>query len=187
MDDIHERYPKHPVLGALDCLIPVTFKGLDRLDVSKKIDDAVETIREHYCEGSETSGGVWVPALLNYSLLKAQAFHYKQHAMRFTVATPPKPDEAWLFVEQSKILSEDLSEWLKAARLALCIPIGSVENERRFHLMNLVRTELRNRLKTDHLNMCVRVAASGKGVDAIEKFNFAAAFDIWEAAKNRWT
>ena len=61
-------------------------------------------------------------------------------------------------------ISDNISEYEKLAYLILCIPFRSVENERRFSAMNLVATKLRNRLKADHLNTCLRIAATPQTV-----------------------
>ena len=64
----------------------------------------------------------------------------------------------------------------------MSIPMGSVENERRFSSMNLAKTPLRNRLGTKHLNVALRIAGSEFPV---ESFPYAAAFKKWKAAYAR--
>jgi hypothetical protein len=73
-----------------------------------------------------------------------------------------------------------------AYRLALIagvFPIGSVECERRFSTMNLVATALRNRLLPEHLNVCVRIAASEH---AYKTFDVVAAHKRWLDKKTRY-
>lgn len=47
--------------------------------------------------------------------------------------------------------------WLKMAKIVLVFPVGSVENERIFSTMNIVKDELRNCLGENHLNVCSHV------------------------------
>ena len=58
----------------------------------------------------------------------------------------------------------------------LLIPVGSVENERCFSLMNLLKSDLRNRLGEDHLNCCVRVKRCRFGLN---DFPFNEALSQW--------
>ena len=39
----------------------------------------------------------------------------------------------------------------------MCLPIGSVENEREFSALNRLLDKLRNRMKTKHTNVVVRL------------------------------
>ena len=48
--------------------------------------------------------------------------------------------------------------------------------------MNLVSTKLRNRLKADHLNTCLRIAAT---TWTAKTFNYEAAFMDWKGLKQR--
>jgi hypothetical protein len=76
---------------------------------------------------------------------------------------------------------ESIGEWCNLARLLMAFPIGSVENERPFSLMNLVHTTLRNRLDETHLNCCVRVAANKQNAHTIDT---QAVHNIWFAGKS---
>ena len=46
------------------------------------------------------------------------------------------------------------------AKIVLVFPVGSVENERIFSTMNIVKDELRNCLGENQLNVCVRMFRS---------------------------
>jgi len=72
---------------------------------------------------------------------------------------------------------EDISEYVRLAHLILSVPFGSVENERRFSAMNLTMTKLRNSLQPEHLNTCLRVAATPY---TVESFPFKEAFQQWK-------
>ncbi|GAB4819968.1 hypothetical protein N2152v2_007014 [Parachlorella kessleri] len=67
----------------------------------------------------------------------------------------------------------------KLALLSMTIPIGSVQNERSFSRMNLIKTELRNRLEGKHLNVAMRVARSRH---TAATFPFKRAFSLWKKA-----
>lgn len=64
--------------------------------------------------------------------------------------------QMWQFLKDK--YGDSLSEFYTLARYALSLPIGSVENERLFSRMALIKTDLRNRMSDEHLDMCLRVA-----------------------------
>ena len=57
------------------------------------------------------------------------------------------------------------------------MPTGSVDNERRFSSMNNIKTNLRCRLQDEHLNVCMRIAASPF---TYKTFPFDAAYRAWK-------
>lgn len=67
---------------------------------------------------------------------------------------------AWQSILTDKILRSEISEFCKLAEILLCIPIGSVQNERAFSQMNLIKSDLRNSLGPKHLNACMRARRS---------------------------
>lgn len=83
----------------------------------------------------------------------------------------------WSRILDNPHSSSRISEFCRLVKLVATFPIGSVENERRFSLMNLIHDELRNSLKPKHLNTCMRIAAS--------KHRTFATFDV-EAAHHIW-
>jgi hypothetical protein len=69
-----------------------------------------------------------------------------------------------------------IAEFVQRLKISLVFPIGSVNNERRFTLMNLMYDSLRNRLQTDHLNTCVRISSSSH---AYKTLDHQAAHRLW--------
>ena len=68
--------------------------------------------------------------------------------------------EFWRELLQNKLIADDLSEFLELAEIMLVLPVGSVANERAFSLMNLLKSDLRNRLQAPHLNAALRATRS---------------------------
>jgi hypothetical protein len=75
-----------------------------------------------------------------------------------------------------------MKEFLRLVALCLSVPFDSVENERRFSAMNLTMTRLRNKLQEDHLNTCLRIAATSC---TVSNFSFWEAFTIWDQERQR--
>jgi hypothetical protein len=69
-----------------------------------------------------------------------------------------------------------ITEFFQLFKISLVFPIASVDNERRFSLMNLIYDSLRNRLQTDPLSTCVRIASSSHTHKA---FDNQAAHRLW--------
>ncbi len=66
--------------------------------------------------------------------------------------------------------------------LSLIIPFSNAVVERVFSRQNLIKTDLRNRMHIDTLNMHLHVSLNGP--QNLEKFNFLAAYNHW-ASKDR--
>lgn len=66
----------------------------------------------------------------------------------------------WKSILGNDILSNTLSAFCKLAAIMLVIPIGFVENKRVFSAMNYIKDEKRNRLRSKHLNVYIRVKRS---------------------------
>jgi hypothetical protein len=76
-----------------------------------------------------------------------------------------------------------VTEWLKVAEIALVMVPGSVEDERLFSIMNLIKNELRNRLKNPLLTDLVRLFASKRW--KLSDFPFEKAIEEWEKTARR--
>jgi hypothetical protein len=60
-----------------------------------------------------------------------------------------------------------------------------VSNERKFSLMNLIKTKPRSRLEEAHLNVCVRVSSAAREGITYKEFDFKKALGLWLASKER--
>jgi hypothetical protein len=79
----------------------------------------------------------------------------------------------WLLQSESTVLCTELR---RLAMIALVVPPTSVDTERTFSVMNLVKTGLRNRLTTTVLERLIRIAVDGP---APAEFDFTAAVQAW--------
>jgi hypothetical protein len=97
--------------------------------------------------------------------------------MRFKLLLPL---QVWVVLRD--IHGRDLSEWIKLAQLYITLPTTSVANERSFSQMNLIKTALRNRTGTVHLNALMRLASSRF---THQDYPFVRAFELWDAEVKR--
>ena len=67
-------------------------------------------------------------------------------------------------------------------QLIYCIPFSSVECKRGFSKQNQIKTKNRNLLKTETLDMLMRVSLEGP---ESSKFNYDRAYTIWSNQKRR--
>lgn len=79
---------------------------------------------------------------------------------------------------------KEFPETCKLMSYALTLPISTVECERGYSLMNLIKTLLRNRLGQERLQDLMRVALVGKGVTD-KSIDWMAILQFWFAAKAR--
>jgi hypothetical protein len=87
--------------------------------------------------------------------------------------------EIYVRIHQNPLLSNirKIYELLRSA------PLTSVECERMFSRMNIIKTNLRNQLEEDSLDKLIRVSVSNV---EMKSFNFHEAFIVWKEAKNRY-
>lgn len=90
--------------------------------------------------------------------------------------------EFWATQLTHELLVQTFSAVAILVQIMLLIPIGSVENERCFSLMNLLKNELRNRLDENHLNCAVRVKRCRFGLST---FPVDAALSHWNQQDQR--
>lgn len=70
----------------------------------------------------------------------------------------------------------------KLASIALVVPVSTADCERGFSTMNRIKTDPRNRLKTDTLDKLIRLSSEGPELD---QFNFERAATLWASRSNR--
>ena len=181
-DDLLARFPEVGQQYAVFSMLQLRFwrERAARLPAGCQAHDLMATVQEELTDlvnaaarqygGRERvlpDGTVAAP-LLDGELLKKQRDMFA--ALMIGMVQPGRPHMStpalWeqLFCDPACMAAEHrrhaLSEFVKLFKISAVFPIGSIKNERRFSLMNLIHTELRNRLLPDHLNTCVNIAAS---------------------------
>ena len=102
------------------------------------------------------------------------------------VKRPAKPTNASRFMKRLiklEAFKANCSEWIKVMEISLLIVPGSVEDERIFSLMKLIKSYLRNTLVNPHLSAAVRVFAST--LFSVSSFPYAEAIVNWTEQKKR--
>ena len=83
---------------------------------------------------------------------------------------------------ESEEAQEQFPQTLTLMTLALTLPISSVDCERGFSKQNLIKTNIRGKLKTENVSTLMKMSLD---TPEIEKFNFHRAFILWCATKDR--
>ena len=78
----------------------------------------------------------------------------------------------------SPAMLANVPNWCIVAEIFMVLPVGSVENERLFLQMELVKDDLRASLGDEHLNTALIVKVNGGDPD---KFPYAARVRKWKA------
>ena len=68
------------------------------------------------------------------------------------------------------------------ASIALVLPVSTADCERGFSTLKRIKTDARNRLKTDTLDKLIRLSSEGP---CMEQFNFDEAATRWSSQSNR--
>ena len=93
-----------------------------------------------------------------------------------------KTASAWARAIANPASSRHLSEYIKLAKFMLSSPATSVENERQFSLMKLLKSTTRNRMGPQLLNGLCRIQRSGY---SLLDFPFEESLKVWLAEASR--
>ena len=70
----------------------------------------------------------------------------------------------------------------KLAAITLTLPISTAHVERGFSTMKRIKTDTRNRLKTETLDKLIRLSSEGSN---FQLFDYDVAVDLWASKSNR--
>jgi len=108
----------------------------------------------------ERRSHVWMSPPLNKDALDEQQamFRSTMKANLEQVMTPPYKQNPlirlWQIFSANQILLVAFLEYFKMAELAMVLVLSSVEDEKTFSVVGIMKSKVRNKL-TDHLALCV--------------------------------
>jgi hypothetical protein len=181
LDDFEERFPPNSLMAAMGIIHPA-FWGTKPTD--EVINRHIAVLHEQYGLDRKCSDGTVVTALIDFEKVEEELWFFKSYMRRhhnmymFTHAL-------WVAVDAAPNCRIRMPEIIELSRLIQCIPVGSVQNERRFSSMNLIRSKLRNRLLEPHLNVCMRISAATKNKKTFKDFDYKAALKRWQTSASK--
>ncbi|KAK3091876.1 hypothetical protein FSP39_023354 [Pinctada imbricata] len=107
-----------------------------------------------------------------------------KHTMQTKFSQCKFSEMAKLFLND-RSLSEISPNIGKLVKIALSLPVSSADCERGFAKYNLVKTELKNKLQVESVNVLMKITVDTPGIDQMDSFDFKRAFDIWLKQKER--
>lgn len=123
-----------------------------------------------------------VPALIDAQKLSYQSSFYWDY-MLSAKTDLQTTDQLWLMCDADVALASRITEFHKVAHMVLSMPAHSVNNERAFSCMSLLKDAVRNRLGPAHLNCVMRLARSRFSLD---NFPYTEAYQHWTDARDRY-
>jgi hypothetical protein len=97
-------------------------------------------------------------------------------------AAGEEPSTAWATISKAFNMRRHIPEFLKLAQIMLVSPATSVDNERQFSLMKLLKSPIRNRMGPEMLNSLCRIKRSGI---TVQEFPYKECLEEWLKRKNR--
>ena len=91
--------------------------------------------------------------------------------------------KVWIRIGQNALMLNCLSEFIKLAKIAMCVVLGSVEDEQTFSTLSFMKSKLRNRL-TGHIDTCVKLFS--QEFFTIETFPVSKAITSWREERSHW-
>lgn len=165
LSSMESRIRKDDVLDAFHVLQTPFFKNhldapqgeLESLKESAR--RKVNVLAEMYGSAATTADGSEVPPLVDPTdlLLQFDSFFSR---MESAAKHGQSTRDAWKGIFTSPAVSKHMQAYCVLAKIMLCTPVTSVENERQFSLMKLLKDERRNRMGPELLNCLSRVKRS---------------------------
>lgn len=185
VDGLCSRFPSTLVLEALSIIQLEYWKDerLNKTSYNKCVDCLCELYGLPRSTSDGSDGGEKVhDALVDADKLKHQACFFYEYmlSMRYEVQTT---EQLWLHVDSDIAVSSRISEIHTVAHIVLSMPASSVNNERAFSLMSIIKDALRNKMGPHHLNCTMRIARSRFTLDS---FPYERAYQQWASASERY-
>lgn len=159
--EIHERFPREEILEAMGCVYPQFWHSIgdnpnDAKMYHKKLEELILTFsKDAYCNGQPIEG------ILNLDHLRKQCkqFALVMKQQLVNLENPFEPGSItrlWKRIDQSEALHIVIPEYLKLVYLCQTMILGSVEDERVFSALGILKSKIRNKLDKN-LETCLRL------------------------------
>jgi hypothetical protein len=192
IDDLEASFADRRTMQAFSILCPDFWCTEDERLVDEEFDDFLDMLAMQIGSDRKAECGS-VAALVDAGNLMAQAPFYKSIAQSVAMrlhnsqscSLSTKRDNfslMWKKLSGSESSSNQLGEFIKLAKLSLTILGTSVNDERVFSAMSVVKNNTRNRLER-HLELAVRLMHQGQFT--VQEFPYKEALDAWHAAARR--
>lgn len=170
---LKSRFPPSNVLQALSIIQPAYYR--DEKLSRKDYDIGVSNLCDLYGSDRSTGADQLHAAIINSDLLTFESSFFWDYmtAAKFDGLTA---EMLWCRVDKDPALAARMSQFQIIAHIVLSLPASSVECERAFSLMSLVKDARRNRLLDAHLNACMRF---GRSRFNLSSFPYDSAYQLW--------
>ena len=154
-------------------------------------DSHLQALMAHYGHGKilgEGDAKLLVKPLIDRDAVMAQRSLFKTCMKSNSRAAMLPPYDVnpltkiWRVLHSNNSLTQNFSEFLKLAEIALVHVLGSVEDERLFSSVGFLKSKLRNNLE-DHLQVVVGMFS--QGIFTLENFPYQKVFDEWFVSGGR--
>ncbi|XP_071060695.1 uncharacterized protein [Pseudochaenichthys georgianus] len=156
--NIERRFQHIELLGAFSVLGPKAVTSNDVTNISM-----LQTLTNKFILGQDAT-------------VIQEWTSYKQHVLVGAFKDKTQAEIMQLLASEKDEWAEIYPNLCLLSSVGLVIPVSSVNCERDFSTMNRVKTDLRNRLKGEHLAACLRIAVNGP---APEAFPYTQALELF--------
>lgn len=124
----------------------------------------IDVLANIYGTAATTASNTEVPPLVDALSLDLE---FESFYMRMISAAKngQSTRDLWKNIFVSPAVSKHMRSYCVLAKVMMCLPVTSVENERQFSLMNLLKNEMRNSLGQEHMNCLSRIKRSTYNVE----------------------
>lgn len=170
---LKSRFPPSNILQALSIIQPEYYR--DEKLSRKDFDVGVSTLCDLYGAVRVTGADAEHAPLINAEKLTFESTFMWDYmnSNKFAGLTA---EMLWRRIDNDSALASRLSQFQIVAHIVMSLPASSVECERAFSLMSLIKDARRNRLQDAHLNACMRL---GRSRFNLLSFPYDSAYQLW--------
>ena len=176
---LDQRFPDLPLVSALQIFVPTRIPRRKQLLATYGNDDLtilLGQVSKAYAIGADQIPPMVDPVATHHEWTHLKSLFFAQPHLQ-QAGTPQT------FIQLlKKHHGTSLPNLLKLADWGLAIPFATADCERDFSRLQVIKTDLRNRLKNETLCHLMRVSLDGPG---LRDFPFVKALQLWHAMKPR--
>jgi hypothetical protein len=186
--ELDARFPNHNVMNAFGIFYPQYWCNVNAEDA---FDGHLRTLMDTYGHGKilgEGDNKILIPPLIDCGALISERALFKT-CMKSNCRTAMLPPfdanpltKVWRVLDSNNSLTQNFSEFLKLAEMAVVHVLGSVEDERTFSSVGFLKSKVRNNLE-EHIQVVVGMYS--QRIFTLESFPYEKVFDEWFITRGR--
>jgi hypothetical protein len=178
INNIQQRYSTDKVCRLFDIFSPAKLPA-EQDQLKNYGDEEISQLADMFGHQKVNSNNINIPAIIDYDelLVEWQSFKYIMYKHKNLTVK-----DFWCMAMKKYGNCGGFKNILETATIGFTCPMTTTNVERGFSKQNIIKTALRNNIKTKNLSDLIFINSEGPDM---KNFNFDLAFECWCTSKNR--